>query len=314
MPAMKPSASPSSCSDDFHHERGEVIAAPGVTGHAVDLAPATASCPRREDRQDRHRRHVPLPPPRAGAGPGRRGRFLQRLRPRRVPRCGSPAIEQRARRQRRAPVALPVCAARSTATGTVFDGRSKLPVADRTEFLPDGSPDSSRRRGPVGPQAATTLPYWLAAACGAGVGVWRAPSRWPGIDERMYPLPLAISRGCPTAPHSGAASPGSTARHRLRRGRRGVRRRGARQDQRRTSPPSGAMARGSTLHPRHGEAQQPFSVSMSWACAASGTTQPVSSAWLDPENRSPRSTGFISVAPVPRLHTGSTAPSLDRST
>ena len=94
-------------SEDFHHERRREAAAPGAVGHAVGRRRRRRAVPGREDRQGLPPRHVPLPP--RGRRPGRRGRFLQRLRPRRVPALRLAGDRgQRARRQRRAPVALPV--------------------------------------------------------------------------------------------------------------------------------------------------------------------------------------------------------------
>ena len=117
-------------SEDFHHERRREAAAPGAVGHAVGRRRRRRAVPGREDRQGLPPRHVPLPP--RGRRPGRRGRFLQRLRPRRVPALRLAGDRgQRARRQRRAPVASSTAASCPSPTGRSSSSRSSPTAAWR---------------------------------------------------------------------------------------------------------------------------------------------------------------------------------------
>lgn len=228
------------------------------------------------------------------------------------PRCGSPRIQGNGRDANgvRRWRCLSCGRAFNPATGTVFDGR-KLPVADWTEFLLEvfsyGSLAGSARSGPQVGHHAAVLARQAARGAGGGAG-GRRPGR-PGGDRRDD-VPAAA--GGPAEDARRLQGPGrllqgeALHRHRLRRERGGgVRRRGARQDQRRAHPrrlrgPCGARL---DAGPRHGERPQPPGPRAGPAQRAAQRQAPSGRAGLgEPARR--RQPAVLPAAPVPRLPHG----------
>ena len=279
-------------SEDFHHERRREAAAPGAVGHAVGRRRRRRAVPGREDRQGLPPRHVPLPP---------RGRRAWSARP--ISSTATTATRARAaaRRRSRATGATPTAcaggaacpaAARSTRPPAPSSTARKLPVAaaGRSSSSRSSAYGSLAGAARSGRRSATTPPYWLAKLLAVleGVQEARRPGR-PGGDRRDD-VPAAA--GGPAEDARRLQGPGrllqgeALHRHRLRRERGvGVRRRGARQDQRRAHPrrlrgPCGARARRWSTTWRTATTAW----SASWACAAERHNSKLIKRLPDPEN------------------------------
>lgn len=234
-------------SEDFHHHERRREAAPGAVGHAVGRRRRPRALAGAEDRQGLPPRHLRLPPRRRR--PRRRGRLLQRLRPRAVPALRVGVHRgQRAGRQRRSPVALPRLRAR-VQPGDGHRLRWAQAAGRRLDGVPPGGLLLREHGGgrQIGPQVGRHAALLAGEAVrGARGGAGGDRPRRQGADRRDD-VPAAARGPAQDAGRlqgAGRLLQGQALhRHRLRRPRGlGVRRRGARQDQRRArpSPPSGA--------------------------------------------------------------------------